>query len=407
MLSIFTYQFALQNTFKTAIGSFNHREGIYLSVVYNHNYYLGEVSPLPGFSDDSLTYCLQYVTKKRERIELEIRQKIQWISSQFYDSYFNHTSFEDCFELMEIECTSLNHPSNVRFAIDCIVLQHLCNLITNSSNNDATDTHESVISNTNPTIGDEIQTAVPTSSSVKVSVENLLKKPIPVNITTNNPEQINGFYDDGFRVFKFKAGMNSELDLNFVKMIREKYPDITIRIDANAAWSLDEARTELKNYSPLGIEYIEQPIPTEDLIKHGHHLGSLGIPIAADETARTLNDVLRIVEHHAAEVLIIKPAMIGSISELLRIRNLANEHKIKIIITTSLDSGPGRQLTALITSLFFNDGNAHGLATGYMYSEDILTDVNQIVNGFYYPILLDYSKSTDLSGHPMIKVVLS
>jgi O-succinylbenzoate synthase len=410
LLSLFTYHFTLNNPLNTAKGSFSHRDGIYIAFQFNQTHYIGEVSPLPGFSDDSLDYCIDYLTKIREKVEHEIHQKIQWVSTHSRNRLLDHSHIIDCFKSVEkaFNSSEVNHPMSLRFAIDSIVLQHLCFVMSPALKNDEKHSDGPVKSKNNPEtrLGVNCNSTITNSELNSESILNSLIKPIPVNITTNNPDHIDGFYDDGFRVLKIKVGLNSESDLNLVKSIREKYPDLSIRLDANAAWGVDEAIINLQKYYPYGIEYIEQPVSPSDLLKYGHQLEGIGIPIAADESVRNTTDVLRIIETNSARVLIIKPAMIGTISALLEIRDLAIANKIKMIITTSLDSGPGRQSTALITALFFNNGPAHGLATGYTFSDDILRDINQINDGLYYPKPMNFSEISFIRNHPSIKEIL-
>jgi hypothetical protein len=55
------------------------------------------------------------------------------------------------------------------------------------------------------------------------------------------------------------------------------------------------------------------------------------------------------------------------------------------VITTSLESGIGRRLTAMFTSTYAPLIHAHGLATGFIHDTDLLRDDHLIRDGFYYP----------------------
>ena len=85
----------------------------------------------------------------------------------------------------------------------------------------------------------------------------------------------------GFTTFKLKLGVGD--DVAQVRAVREAVgPEARIRVDANGAWSVDEALGVLRMLEPLGIELVEQPVGT--LAEMAEVTAALTIPIAADET---------------------------------------------------------------------------------------------------------------------------
>jgi len=409
LLSFYSYHFALNTPFRTAKGAFSYRDGVFLVFEVNNKNYIGEISPLPEFSDHTLDACLRYLSANSTKIRNEIRNKIQWLTSYYDKSLTELPDLEKYFSELNrvINPPNKSHPKSIVFAIDCILLQHLCYLFESSDVDRISEqkTKSDLEFNTESRVhhfnSHEIREYADTNF---YGIQHTLHL-VPVNVTTNDLDQINHFYKQGYSVFKIKIGMNSDSEREFVKQIRSSFPDITLRLDANASWSFEEAITELKYYSAYNIEYIEQPVSPSNLILHGNKLKELGIPIAADESVRSAFDAKTLINSSAVDVLIVKPAMIGSISDLLVIRNIANTQNVKLILTTSLDAGPGRQLTALVTALFFNNGFAHGLATGYMFADDVYTDEHLTKEGYYHLNMPDFSDLKQITDHPFIKIL--
>lgn len=399
----------MRSAFKTAKGTFSSRDGLLLSFSYNRQHYLSECSPLAGFSVESYEDSLEYLQSESESLEHEIHEKLQWISSNFEENSLHIKDIEECFfNLDNVFNSNLeNRPISVQFALDGILLQHICRLLANQ------DTHQVNSDNFDSTLpylrtdsaNSGLTNIKPSKDSSRIATQQILSR-IPVNVTSNNIDQLTEFFDEGFRVFKLKVGVHTPSEIEFIFEIRKRFQNVDIRLDANGAWEVDEAKAILKKLQPHHIEYIEQPVSPENLIKNGDSLALTGIPIAADESIRSYTDAVTIINANAASVLIIKPAQIGKISDLIKIRDLAAENDLKVVITTSLDAGPGRQITALITSLFFNTGVAHGLATGYLFQEDIFPDSHLIRDGSYHPTVPYFSDSGILERHPSIKKII-
>ena len=93
----------------------------------------------------------------------------------------------------------------------------------------------------------------------------------------------------GFLVLKVKLGRGDDVEI--LRAIRARVPDLTIRVDPNAAWSPEEALARIEALAPFGLEFVEQPVAPDDLdgLRAVHERSP--IPIVADEAAVRLNDV--------------------------------------------------------------------------------------------------------------------
>lgn len=92
----------------------------------------------------------------------------------------------------------------------------------------------------------------------------------------------------GFSILKIKLG--SPHDREIMKAVR-KLTDATIRVDANAGWTYEEAVKMMKFLAGMGVEFVEQPLKREDIAGHAK-LKKRGIlPIYLDESIQTSKDI--------------------------------------------------------------------------------------------------------------------
>jgi O-succinylbenzoate synthase len=89
---------------------------------------------------------------------------------------------------------------------------------------------------------------------------------------------------DGFDCLKCKAGARSvSEDIERVRAVRERVGDgIELRVDANGSWTLEQASEAIEAFEAIGVSYVEQPLPAEDLAGHTKLRGG-PVDIALDE----------------------------------------------------------------------------------------------------------------------------
>lgn len=185
---------------------------------------------------------------------------------------------------------------------------------------------------------------------------------------------------EGFSAIKVKIGRDSfEEDYECLATVRNACGnEIKIRADVNGKWNIKEAAENLDRLSQLNLEYIEQPVNSvEDFVK----LSSFTkIPLAVDESIRTLKDAEEFISRKAVSVIIVKPMMLGGIIPSLRIIKLAEEKGIRIVITSSFESAIGRAMAVFAASTVKED-IAHGLDTGRYFEKDLSEFPYKVVKG--------------------------
>ena len=146
----------------------------------------------------------------------------------------------------------------------------------------------------------------------------------------------------GYETLKIKIGSDPVEDANRILAIQKALPDtITLRLDANQGWSAKESVTLLQRIEAEGImaEFIEQPVPAEDIEGLKYIKERAKTPVLADESVFSLRDAHNLLEMDAADYINIKLAKTGGISRALALADLAASYGVKCMIGCMLE-GP-------------------------------------------------------------------
>ncbi len=173
----------------------------------------------------------------------------------------------------------------------------------------------------------------------------------------------------GFTTFKLKLGTTD--DVAQVRAVRERLgAEAKIRIDANGAWSVDEALGILRLIEPLAIELVEQPVAT--LAGMAEITAALAIPIAADESVASTKQAERAKRDRACDLATVKLSKVGGLGEANGIAKA-----LPIYLSSALDGPLGIAAAAHAAQVLPSEGPAAGLAQGLatqlLFSERIAT----------------------------------
>jgi L-alanine-DL-glutamate epimerase-like enolase superfamily enzyme len=172
---------------------------------------------------------------------------------------------------------------------------------------------------------------------------------------------------EGFRTFKLKVGLPG--DVTQVATVRQTLGDaIEVRIDANGAWSVDEAADRLEALAPHRIELAEQPVGTfEQMVELRRRVD---VRVAADESLVSPFDARRAKELGACDVAAVKVAKVGGLGAALEIAETMPSY-----LSSSLEGPVGITAAAhAVQALRYRGGDAavaHGLATERLFSASI------------------------------------
>lgn len=198
-------------------------------------------------------------------------------------------------------------------------------------------------------------------------------------------EQIDQKLGQGFSCIKMKIGaIDFENEIKILKEIRKRYSakEITLRVDANGAFTPLNAIDKLKRLNELEIHSIEQPI-RQGQIQEIQKLCKRNIlPIALDEELIGLykhEDKKQLLETIKPQYIILKPSLIGGFKGTKEWIDLAEEQNIPWWITSALESNIGLNAIAQFTSTY-PIKLEQGLGTGALYKNNILGKL-KIKNG--------------------------
>ena len=142
-----------------------------------------------------------------------------------------------------------------------------------------------------------------------------------------------------------------------------------IRLDANGAWEVDEAREAIPAMTAAAgvvpIEYVEQPCLTVDELAQVRR--SVDVPIAADESIRRAEDPLEVARKEAADVVIIKVAPLGGVRAALKV---ARKSGLGVVVSSALETSVGLSVGAAAAAVP-GVPRAAGLATSSLLVGDV------------------------------------
>lgn len=175
----------------------------------------------------------------------------------------------------------------------------------------------------------------------------------------------------GFEVLKLKVGLNPvEHELDMLRQLAANLPKgIALRLDANRAWSLPDARRFIAGVADLPLEMLEEPLVQPDLTALASLQALTEVPLALDESLPELGLEL-VLAAAPVQRLVLKPMCAGGLQMPLETARLAREAGMACVVTTSVDSAVGA-LAALHLAAALNNGLHHGLATSDWLAQDV------------------------------------
>ena len=182
---------------------------------------------------------------------------------------------------------------------------------------------------------------------------------------------------EGFACFKVKVGLPD--DVERVAAVREAIgPWPALRIDANGAWSVDEAIESIRALEPFDLQLVEQPCRTlEELAEVRRSVRSR---VAADESVSSAAEVRAAAEADACDAVNIKLAASGGFGAAREALRTASEHGLDGFLSSTLD-GPWGIAAALQLAASENVSLACGLATLELFDASLARALPPPVQG--------------------------
>jgi o-succinylbenzoate synthase len=208
------------------------------------------------------------------------------------------------------------------------------------------------------------------------------KKGIPINgliwmgEAAFMKQQIREKLEAGFRCIKLKIGaIDFGQELSLLRMIRKEHTEkeLELRVDANGAFTPEEALEKLKRLSEFGLHSIEQPIRQGQWEKMARLCEQTPVPIALDEELiglKSLEEIQKMVQTVRPQYLVLKPSLLGGFGRSRQFIVAAEQQGAGWWVTSALESNIGLNAIAQWTFLLENP-MPQGLGTGQLFTNNI------------------------------------
>ncbi|MEO7001546.1 MAG: o-succinylbenzoate synthase [Ktedonobacterales bacterium] len=359
------YRIPFRRDFVTGHGAMRVREGAIVSVTSRAGVTgTGEIAPLPEFGGASLAQCLAALPALRQRlIGLHIHEALTTVRSIGAGiGYFRPPAVRTtAFQGRERPISSQQGrerpiqpiPAPTRYGVEVALL-------------DAQTRAEGI----SLTAGWSVGNHTPYLSKVAVNAV------IGASAMDEAVSAAQRAVASGFGCVKLKVGMLADADAEVARVAAvraEIGPAIHLRLDANGAWSCEQALDLLKRLAACDIQYIEQPLPAADLAGMAQLRTTQPVPIAADEALTGLASAEHILHLQAADVLVIKPHMVGGWQACCDIAQLARQAGVEYVVTSAIEAGVG-VAAALQLAASLSPALECGLATLDLLEDDLIRD---------------------------------
>lgn len=188
-------------------------------------------------------------------------------------------------------------------------------------------------------------------------------------------QQIEEKLAQGFTCIKLKIGaIDFEKELGLLSFIRQHFDEktIEIRVDANGAFSSNDALYKLEQLSGYKLHSIEQPIPKNNTDRMAELCKITPLPIALDEELIGVflpSEKEALLKKIKPQYIILKPSLVGGFKGTLEWISIAEKLDIQWWITSALESNIGLNAIAQFTFTLQNK-LPQGLGTGGLYTNN-------------------------------------
>jgi O-succinylbenzoate synthase len=156
-------------------------------------------------------------------------------------------------------------------------------------------------------------------------------------------------YAEGYR--KIKCKIAPGLDIDYIAAVREELgPDAPLMADANSAYTLEDA-DHLARLDEFGLLMIEQPLASDDLVRHAELQRRIRTPICLDESITSVDKAEDMLTLGSGKIVNIKPARVGGFTQSKAIHDLCAARDVPVWHGGMLESGVGRAYNVALASL--------------------------------------------------------
>ncbi len=174
---------------------------------------------------------------------------------------------------------------------------------------------------------------------------------VSVGIMDSIPQLIDAvarYLDAGYLRIKLK--IEPGWDVEPVRAVRERFGDVLLQVDANCAYTLQDAR-QLAGLDPFDLLLIEQPLPEDDIRGHAELARRLRTPMCLDESITSARAAADAIAWGAAAIVNIKPGRVGGYLEARRVHDVCAANGVPVWAGGMLETGLGRAANVALAAL--------------------------------------------------------
>ena len=153
---------------------------------------------------------------------------------------------------------------------------------------------------------------------------------------------------EGYQRIKIKIKQGWDVDV--VARIREELPDVPLMVDANCAYSIEEA-DHLARFDEHNLMMIEQPFSYEDITDHAKLQRKITTPVCLDESIKSVGILEAAIELGSCGIVNIKQGRVGGPTAAIKVHDMCRDNGIPVWCGGMLESGVGRLLNIHLASL--------------------------------------------------------
>jgi O-succinylbenzoate synthase len=139
-------------------------------------------------------------------------------------------------------------------------------------------------------------------------------------------------------------------DVAPVRAVRERFPDLALQVDANAAYTLADAR-HLARLDEFDLLLIEQPLPEDEVRAHAVLAARLATPVCLDESIVSARSAADAIAMGACSIVNVKPSRVGGYLEARRIHDVCQANGVPVWCGGMLETGLGRAGNVALAAL--------------------------------------------------------
>lgn len=160
--------------------------------------------------------------------------------------------------------------------------------------------------------------------------------------------KIAAYLEQGYRRIKIKIEPSSAFST--LEHVRSAFPDITLMVDANSAFSVGDIEA-LRQLDRFGLIMVEQPLAEDDIVDHAALQAKLKTPVCLDESIHSPDDARRAAALGSCRIINIKYGRVGGLARSVAIHDLCRAARIANWAGGMIETGIGQRFKIALASL--------------------------------------------------------